>query len=209
MKYQNYEDNELLSYVEENNDQAKEAIFKKYEPYIVGTSQKIYKKFPNKVNGLELNDLIQEGLLGLSKAIHTYNDSFKTSFFTYATRCIDNYIFSLLIRNNRKKNQLLNESVSLEGIFDESEYLKDILLKDTKSSPEEQVIAIETENEILKKIRYELSNMETQIFDLYLSGLSYRDIANFLEKDPKIIDNTLTRIKIKVKNVIKEMESQE
>lgn len=208
MNYYNYDDNELLSYVEEHDEDAKEIMIKKYEPYIINTSKRIYMQCQQK-SGLELSDLIQEGLVGLHKAIQSYSKNEGSIFYTYAKKCIDNHILSLVVQNSRKKNRILNESVSLDSLLDESENLENILLKDEAETPEQQLIATETENEIMKNIRNQLSEMETEIFDLRLTGLSYRDIAEFLEKDPKAIDNTLQRIKGKLKKVIENLESQD
>lgn len=208
MSYYNYDDNELLSYVEEQDEDAKEIILKKYEPYIVNSAKKIYNQSSCK-NGLEMSDLIQEGLVGLTNAIQTYNTDMNTMFYTYAKKCIDNHMISLAVQNNRKKNKVLNESLSLESLLDDCESLENILMKDEKETPEQQLIALETENEIMERIRKQLSDLETEIFDLRLAGLSYRDIAEFLDKDRKTVDNTLQRIKTKLKKVISEIESQD
>lgn len=208
MNYYNYDDNELLSYVEEQNEDAKEIILKKYEPYIINSAKRIYKQ-SSCTSGLEMSDLIQEGLVGLTNAIQTYNTNMNVIFYTYAKKCIDNHMISLAVKNSRKKNKVLNESISLESLLDDRENLENILMKDEKETPEQQLISLETENEIMKRIRNQLSDLETEIFDLRLSGLSYRDIAEFLEKDRKTVDNTLQRIKIKLKKVISEIESQD
>lgn len=208
MNYYNYDDNELLSYVEEHDEDAKEIMIKKYEPYIVSTAKRMYMQCHQK-SGLELGDLIQEGLVGLNNAIQNYSKNEEASFYTYAKKCIDNHILTLIVQNSRKKNRILNESVSLDSLLDERENLENILLKDETDTPEQQLIAVETENEIMNNIRTQLSDMETEIFDLRLTGLTYRDIAEFLDKDPKVVDNTLQRIKGKLKKVIENLESQD
>ncbi len=208
MKYREFDDNELLSFIEENNEDMKELLCKKYEPYISHMAAKIFHH--SKYNhGLELKDLIQEGMIGLTQAIDTYQATSDASFYTYAKTCIDHKMLSLMQQRGRKKHKVFNESLSLDSLLDDTDNLENIILKDDSVNPEKQLMNQETENEILRRLREELSSAELQIFDLKLSGLNYRDIAEFLEKSPKIVDNTLQRIKVKLKRIIKELESQD
>jgi RNA polymerase sporulation-specific sigma factor len=94
MNYRELNDHELLSYIAESHGEAEEIIFHKYEPLIHSTAKRMYTYCKN--TGLELNDLIQEGMLGLNQAIVTYKDNKDTMFFTYAKTCIESkdYLFS-------------------------------------------------------------------------------------------------------------------
>ena len=112
MQYREYNDYELLNYISENNEEANEILFEKYKPLIVNISNKLYKYCKNK--GLELNDLIQEGMLGLNLALKKYDQNKDASFYTYARKCIERKIISLVVSTCRLKHKILNDSVSFE-----------------------------------------------------------------------------------------------
>ena len=208
MNYKEYDDNELLSYVEEHSEDAKELILKKYEPYIQHMETQIYKNCIYK-DRMELGDLVQEGLVGLMKGIETYHPEEKALFYTYAKKCIDHEMLSYVIQVNRQKYRILNESVSLEMLLETYENYENIILKDQSKTPEEQIISNETEKEILETLKKNLSDLELEIFELKMAGFQYKEISNFLEKDRKVVDNTLQRIKSKLKKIISDMESQD
>jgi RNA polymerase sporulation-specific sigma factor len=202
MNYRELNDNELLSYVCEANEEAEEIIYKKYEPLIKGSANRMYTYCKN--TGLELNDLIQEGMLGLNQAINTYKDNKDTMFFTYAKTCIDRRIITLVVSSTRQKHKILNTSLSFEKEFDENSNSKlENLIKDTKENPEELLINSEKEEELINKIKEVLTDFESQVFELKLNYFNYKEIASILDKDPKAIDNALQRIKLKAKKIIK------
>ena len=208
MNYKDYNDYELLSYVEEHNEDAKEFLLKKYEPYIQHMAYQLYHNCVYK-DRIELSDLIQEGMVGLNRSIETYQPNTNVLFYTYAKTCIDHQMYSYLVQVGRQKNKLFNESVSLETLLETHENLENIILSDHRETPEEQLISRETEKEIFETLKKQLSDMELEIFELKLTGLNYKEISEFLEKDSKVVDNTLQRIKNKLKKIIREVESQE
>ena len=110
MKYKEYNDFELISYVKEQIEEANEILIDKYMPLIV----KISKTYKNEV-GVELKDLIQEGLVGLTKAIKTYSEQSNIIFYTYAKKCIEASIFNLVRSSNRYKHSCLNRAVSIDN----------------------------------------------------------------------------------------------
>lgn len=199
MNYRDYNDFELLSYIEENNEEANNIIFKKYEPLIISTATSMYKYCRN--SGLELNDLIQEGRLGLNLAINSYNANKDTSFYTYARTCIKRNIITVVSQTKRLKNKILNESVSLE-FPDDEKYKIESILSDNSLNPEEQILNYEGEKELIDKINSVLTNFEQQVFELKLAGFSYKEIAEILSKDLKSVDNAIQRIRSKAKSQI-------
>lgn len=200
MNYRDYNDFELLSYIAENNEDANEIIFKKYEPLINSIANKMYRYCKN--SGLEINDLIQEGRLGLNEAINSYSSNKNTAFYTYARTCIERNIITMVVQTKRLKNKFLNESISLEFTEDEK-YKLDSIVSDNKLNPEKQILDYESEKEIIDNIKSVLTDFEQQVFDLKLSSFSYKEIAELLDKDSKSIDNAIQRIRIKAKEQLK------
>lgn len=202
MKYQEYNDNELLAYIAEKNEDATQIMYKKYEPLIEKIARQLYHYAQN--SGLELSDLVQEGMLGLNSAIENFRESKETLFYTYAMNCIRRRIISLLVGSTRIKHKVLNDSISFEasdsdGNFKDLEYL----LGDNKKNPETILLNDEYKEELITFMKQQLTNFEIQVFELKINGFDYKEIAEILDKDSKSIDNALQRIKSKLKKVLK------
>lgn len=196
MKYSDMNDYELLSYVSED-ESANEMIFKKYKPLIVETANNLY--IYCKKMGVEINDLIQEGMVGLNKAINSFSESHETTFYTYASRCINRSIISYIVRLGRLKNKVLNNSVFLE-LYDEDQsngFGKSIA--DNSYNPENILISEESKKEILDIIDNDLSEFEREVINLKINGFKYKEIADMLGKDVKYIDNCIQKIKNKIR----------
>ena len=193
MNYREFNDYELVSYIHEGNEDANNILIKKYEPLI---NKVAIKMLPYcKSNGLELSDLVQEGMIGLNHAIERYQEQENILFYTYAKKCIERKIISVVITSNRSKNKILNESVSYDD--EENKLIK--YIQDNGPSPLEEVIDLEVEENLLKKFKESLTDFEEQVFELHISGFKYKEIAKILDKTPKSIDNTIQRIKTKLK----------
>jgi len=139
-------------------------------------------------------------MIGLNHAIERYHEQKDVLFYTYAKKCIERKIISVVISSNRNKNKILNESIS----YDDDENLLLRFIKSETPSPEEEILNIELEEDLLQKIREVLTDLEEQVFSLLISGFKYKEIAEILDKDGKSIDNAIQRIKIKIKNILKE-----
>lgn len=201
MNYKDYNDFELISYIRENSEEANEIIFEKYKPLIVSLATKMVNYSPNL--GLEINDLIQEGMIGLSTAINAFNENDEASFYTYAKTCIERKIISTMIAAKRQKHKILNESMSIELYTDDNNTsIIDALVVDNSYNPENVIFQTENEIKLIEEIRKELTPLEEQVFDLKISGFKYREIADILDKELKVIDNALNRLKTKVKNIL-------
>ncbi len=198
MTYDDINDYELLSMVADNED-ATEALFNKYKPLIIGLSKKLYNKSQNL--GLDLNDLIQEGMIGFSTAINTYDDNKDVLFFTYAKTCIERRLITMLKSANRYKHQILNESYYVEDLANDNKSIEN-LLEDNNSNPENQIIDNENTKELVKNIQKNLTALEGAVFELKISGFTYKEIAEILDKDSKSIDNAISRIKAKVQKYL-------
>lgn len=205
MNYKDYNDFELISYIRESSEEANEILFEKYKPLIVGFATKMVNYSPNL--GLEINDLIQEGMIGLSTAINTFNENDEASFFTYAKTCIERKIISTIVAAKRQKHKILNESMSIEIYSDDnSAGIIDALVVDNSYNPENIIFQNENEVKLIEEIRKQLTPLEEQVFDLKISGFKYREIADILDKELKVIDNALNRLKTKVKNILEKQE---
>lgn len=199
MNYRDYNDYELLSYVSEKNEEASEVIFEKYRPLILATANRLFCYCKN--TGLELNDLVQEGMLGLNMAMHSYDDNKDTSFYTYAKTCIERKIITQVVASRRLKHKVLNDSLSLETDENNYDYVLDKSLTDNSYNPEEILFNYEKEKELVKEVSDLLTDFETQVFELKINGFDYKEIAEILDKDVKSIDNALQRIKVKLKKL--------
>jgi len=199
MDYRDLNDYELVNKVSEN-DEITGILFDKYMPLIRNLAKKSYAE--NRNSGLDLNDLIQEGMIGFSKAINTYNEHKDTMFFTYARKCIEHGIITSIINATRKKHSLLNNSLSMEATHLDEDDAIEKFIYDKTHDPETILLDFENVNILTKNLKQELTNFEEQVFDLRKSGFTYREIAEVLDVEPKRVDNALQRMRTKVINYV-------
>lgn len=206
MNYKEYNDYELLNYaVSDHNEDATELLYQKYQPLIISYAKKMLPFCSQ--GGIELNDLIQEGLLGLSSAIEHFNEQKNITFYTFARTCIERKMISLVIGTRRLKHKILNESVPFETKGEDNELVyADYLLKDEKSDPEYVLLNNEREQILKELIQDELTDFELQVFELKMNHFSYEEIAAILDKNVKSVDNALQRIKGKIKKILTELD---
>ncbi len=200
MNYDEINDNELLFLVSESNEEARSELVKKY----TGIVHKISYKYISLAEtfGIEEKDLVQEGLIGLSKAIDTYDSTKNVLFYTYVALCIESSIKSALRTASKKKHQSLNSSISLDKLYESDININEIL-KDETSDPSVQLLDKESIKEILDDSKKNLTSFEYEVFKLKTEGYSNEEIAKKTNKDKKSIENTMFRIKNKLKEKIK------
>ena len=203
MKYQDYNDFELLSLIQEGNEEANNIIIKKYEPLINKIALKMLPYCKN--NGLDLSDLVQEGMIGLNHAISYFNEQKDIIFYTYAKTCIERRMISTVIAAKRLKHRVLNESISLNADNDDVSF--DKILKDEASNPEKIVMDSEETDKLIEDIKGTLTDFELQVFELMLSYFKYGEIAEILDKEKKQVDNAMQRIKNKVREKLNEKQN--
>lgn len=201
MDYTQLNDYELISYINENNEEANNILIKKYEPLIKKIASKMINYCGN--CGYDLNDLIQEGRIGLSHAINFFNEQKDITFYTYAKICIERKIISTVIAAKRLKNKILNESISYDEDSETTNF--DKILKDETGNPEKIIMDLIFKEKLVEKIKFNLTEFEEKVFDLLISNFTYKEIAVILDKEDKQIDNAIQRIKNKVKNIDKEV----
>lgn len=203
-----YNDQELLDYISEGNEDAVNILYNKYEPYIQTKAKKLLGSISN--IGIDLNDLIQEGFIALNEAINNYKVSMDTTFYTFATTCIDNKMISTMIGAQRQKHKILNESISFDQELKDGSIVSiENLIVNEDNNPENLVLSMEMEQELFKKVKEVLTDFEYQVFELKYHNFNYKEIAEILDKEPKAIDNALQRMRNKVSKIIKEEKNEE
>lgn len=202
--YNDENDYELLYLVAESNEEAKDMFFEKYRPLVEATANKYYHYVKNK--GYELNDLIQEGLLGLNNAIQDFKHQKNVKFITFASVCIERQIQSFIRNVTRQKHKVLNDSLSIDSNNDgKGRPLLDILFDPQNLNPEDSFIIEEEESELINNIKKILTDKEFEVFELRIQGFSYQEISKLLNISTKSVDGTLYRIKNKI-NTIKKID---
>lgn len=183
----------------QNGDQtAMEYLVAKYTGFVKKRSG------PYFLAGAEREDLVQEGLIGLYKAIKSFDANKRASFKTFAEVCIVRQMITAVKLSTRKKNGPLNHYISIHGANgDAAENDTSDMLEDLKNvNPESILIDKEAAEGMEFEISKLLSKFENQVLGFYLSGASYKEIAAYLNKEPKAVDNALTRIKNKTEKYI-------
>lgn len=191
-QYENTSDEELIIRLRDGETEITDFIINKYKNLV---RKKAHAMF---ILGADKDDLIQEGMIGLFKAIRDYDSGRDASFYTFADLCIARQIYTAIQAAARQKHTPLNSYVS---IFTENLNLKSNVAEYGGDNPEELMIAKESRLQFEKLIHEELSEFERQVFELYRTGMSYSEIAKVLGKDDKSTDNAMQRIRKKMKKL--------
>lgn len=153
--------------------------------------------------GGENDDLIQEGMIGLFKAVQDYDTQQETSFYSFAKLCITRQMYSAIEASKRKKHSPLNSYISLYESSEEQGSLMETMAAGQESNPEELLVSREYAQLLEMKLEESLSDLENRVLYLHLLGTDYRTIARLLDKSPKTIDNALQRIKGKTEKILR------
>lgn len=200
--YTAYSDEELIVRFRDGEEGITEYLMNKYKNLVRSKAKSMY------ILGADNDDLIQEGMIGLFKALRDYDSGRDASFMTFADLCVSRQMYTAVQASRRQKHIPLNTYVSLYGSAGtnrdgEEEVLVNVLAAGTGQSPEEVVIDRENVVQLEQIIERELSGFEKQVLDLYLTGMGYQQIARVLGRDEKSTDNALQRIKTKLKRAIR------
>ena len=201
--YRDYEqasDEELIELLRDGETAVTDYIMDKYKYLVRSKAQAMY------ILGADTEDLIQEGMIGLFKAVRDYDCGRDASFFTFADLCISRQMYTAVQASNRKKHAPLNTYISLYGEREgkeEGATLQEILSAGQGSDPESLFLDKERMEYLEGEILRELSTLEKQVLDLYLTGMTYSQIAKVLGKEEKSTDNALQRVKSKMKKILK------
>lgn len=198
--YSDYTDEELIQMMRDGEREIADYLCDKYKNLARSKAKSMY------ILGAEREDLIQEGMIGLFKAVRDYDAGRDASFATFANLCISRQIYKAVEAAGRDKNKPLNESKSLDSEQgddgDSGLKLMDTLVSTLELNPEEILIDKESVEELQSKILMELSSLEVQIYNLKLTGMGLSEIASVLGREKKSVDNALQRIHAKIKKVV-------
>lgn len=196
-------EDEIILIAQNRNDEAMTYLMEKYKGLV---RQKVRTLF---LIGGDKDDLVQEGMIGLYKAICDYSPEKEASFRTFADLCISRQVYTAIKTSNRMKNQPLNSYISIyspaysdENALADGDFIIDQEIRTSQLNPEEIIIDRENASRIEKNLFAYLSKMETKVLELYLEGMTYQEIASYMDKSPKSIDNALQRIKSKLQKQI-------
>ena len=195
--YDKMTDEELIGKLRAGRRDVADYLMEKYKGLVRQKARTMY------LIGGETDDLIQEGMIGLFKAVQNYDSGKEASFQTFARLCIDRQLYKAVSGSNRQKHQPLNTYVSLsqeEG----TDHLEELW----EQSPETIVIARENVDDLETRIRRCLSPLENQVLELYLLGEDYSQISKTLGKTKKSVDNALQRIKGKVRLCVDDIQNR-
>jgi RNA polymerase sporulation-specific sigma factor len=201
--FDNMLDEEIVLMARDNNPIAEEYLINKYRNYVKAKAKSYF------LIGADKDDICQEGMIGLYKAIRDFKPDKLSSFRAFAELCITRQIITAIKTATRQKHIPLNSYVSLnKPIYDEESdrTLMDILSTIHISDPEELIISREERLKIEKKMAEILSDLEIDVLKCYLDGKSYQEIACDLDRHAKSIDNALQRVKRKLEKHLKEEE---
>lgn len=196
------EDEELIEVYKKGYPRAAEVLVQRYKNFVRSNVR------TNFFVGADREDLIQEGMIGLFKAISDYDRTRKASFRSFASICIKGQISTALKTATRQKHMVLNTSVSLDRpMFDEDDdrtTFMDLLKLEPSQGPEELLIRQEKMKMMEKRLKTVLSKLESSVLKLYIEGQSYYEISKILKRPEKSIDNALQRIKRKLEGLQEE-----
>jgi len=188
-------DEQLVLMAREGSETAEEILIEKYKGLVRAKAKAYF------IAGAEAEDVVQEGMIGLMKAVRSFDANREASFKTYAGTCINNQILKAIRKAEREKNQPLNDAISLDnhlGEKDENLTIGDIIKGSMFDEPEEKVIYEDTLERLGNISRQIFSPLEAQVLRAKIAGKNYQEIAEELGKSPKAIDNALQRIRKKI-----------
>lgn len=196
-QYDGIKDEELISRFKNGESEILDYLMEKYKNMVRKKARTMF------LIGGENDDLIQEGMIGLFKAVRDYQPGRDAAFQTFASICVDRQIYNAVQSSNRQKHQPLNSYISLsEQDGENEEHLGD----NWGENPESIIIDQENVQDLEQEITATLSPMENQVLEYYLAGNGYGEIAQIMGKTPKSIDNALQRIRIKIREQLEQYQ---
>ncbi|KYC59854.1 MAG: RNA polymerase sporulation sigma factor SigH [Heyndrickxia coagulans] len=202
-RYGTMQDEELVERIHNGESEALDYLIQKYRNFVRAKARSYF------IIGADREDIIQEGMIGLYKAIRDYREDKLTSFRAFAELCINRQMITAIKTATRQKHIPLNSYISLDKpIYDEESdrTLMDVITGAKISNPEELILIREKYVCIEVKISELLSDLERKVLALYLDGQSYQEISEELNRHVKSIDNALQRVKKKLERLLERRE---
>ena len=200
-EYAHCTDGELIDRLRRGEEPIMDYICDKYKNLVRSKAKSMF------ILGADNEDLIQEGMIGLFKAVRDFDSGRDASFHTFAELCISRQMYTAVQASKRQKHFPLNTYISLDSgdsapDDQEGRHLAELLADRTELSPEELFLDKERVAYLEEAIDRELSDFERQVMDLYITGMSYSEIAKVLGRDEKATDNALQRLKTKIRKML-------
>lgn len=202
--YLSLTDRETVTLSRQGDDAATDFLLEKYKGLVRKKARTLY------LIGGENDDLIQEGMIALYKAIREFDPERETSFTAFAARCIEHQLYNVIKGANRLKNSPLNSYISLYSPTETGENASRETLADTLQpteliNPEDILIDQENVSALERMMEQELSQFERTVVQLYIDGRNYQQIAEEMDKSAKSVDNALQRAKKKLEKAVNGM----
>ena len=195
-KYDKVTDEQLIRDFRNGDREIMDHLMMKYKAMVRKKARAMY------LFGGENEDLIQEGMIGLFKAVQDYDVDQEASFFSFARLCVTRQLYSAIEASNRKKHSPLNSYISLYEREDGEGSLIDMMESEHETNPEELLVSQEHAKSLEERLEKDLSELERRVLYLHLMGTDYKTIAKLLDRSPKTIDNALQRIKGKMQRIL-------
>lgn len=193
--YNKIPDEQLICRLRNGEDEIMDYLMIKYKSMVRRKARAMY------LIGGDNDDLIQEGMIGLIKAVRDFDSEAGQSFSSFAELCVSRQMYSAIASSKRKKHIPLNSYISLydEGNHEDEKTLPliDTIEPEVENNPETLYFGKESSEAFIEELKENLSDLENRVLYLHMLGTNYRDIANLLDKSPKTIDNALQRIRTK------------
>ena len=189
--YEKFSDEELLTGLHQGQKELEEYLMDKYKGMVLKKARAMF------LIGGEKQNLIQEGMIGLFKAVRDYRPQKNASFSTFANLCVERQMYKAIEMSARQKHKPLNSYISLSEEDSPLKNTEDVL----QQNPETIVIGRENASHLMGHIKEALSPFENQVLETYLKGMDYVQIAELMGKSPKSIDNALQRIRNKLQSL--------
>ena len=200
--YSVYTDEELILRLRDGETAITDYIMEKYKNLVRSKAKSMF------ILGADSEDLIQEGMIGLFKAVRDYDINQENSFYSFADLCISRQMYTAIKLSQRQKHMPLNSYVSLyeqkeDANEEKQQPLIELLQAEKENNPEELFLDKEYFQMLEQELKERLSDLESRVLHLHLMGEDYHSIAKLLDKSPKSIDNALQRIKKKMQDIRK------
>ena len=201
-------DEQLIELLREGKTEITDYLMEKYKDMVRKQARAMY------LWGGENDDLIQEGMIGLFKAVQDYDPKEGASFSSFAGLCVSRQMYTAIKASQRKKHLPLNSYGSIYASASDNPEENGLSIVDTieagkESNPELMILGEEYTNAFEEELKEKLSKLERKVLYLHLQGMEYLNIAEFMDKSPKTIDNALQRIKAKARQLLEEMRRSE
>ncbi len=197
-----YSDEELYSLSLEGNEEAKNMLYDKYKHIVDVLIKKYLKVIIN--SGIDTKEVEQEAFFAFSDALNSYRDDKNASIGTFISLCVDRRIRKVIKSQSGEKAKVLGNIYSLDYDYEEGLSLQDIVSDKNDKDPLYNLTNEEEYRELLRKIKEKLSESEYEIFEYMTNSFDYNTIAILTNKTSKQVDNTIQRIKHKIRDIIKE-----